>query len=310
MNVTIPICSTMVVNRGKHIYQSDGEKFYGLLSSKNPITAKKSHSLSACLMVHPLGDRYDQMNIRINEWIEYGQIMGFEHFYVYDHMDGSRENGDKFIWDAVYHYIKHHGKVTYIEWPFPYSKPWIFEYSFINSCLNRFKYDNDYIAIVNVDEYIIPPKQFITVLDVLNHINSERKRHVNMFVLKCKMSTTCVEKRGCGDGSSNSKVVFSSFLERHSCLSEDANPKKYIINPMAMWYAFVHGIPRWKDNVDTKAEVFTHIGLCLHASDQYQGRTAYDNDSVDHVVDFLKYAWTHDHEIHPLLDENRRFCPL
>ena len=90
--------------------------------------------------------------------------------------------------------------------PFPYSQPWIFQYSFINSCLARFKYDNDYLSVVDVDEYIIPPIQFITALDVINHINAKEKRHINMFVLKCKLGTTCPEKLGCSE-------YFNSFLK-------------------------------------------------------------------------------------------------
>ena len=330
-NVTIPVCSTFVINRGKHIYQSDGTKFSNIIKSANPILEPKQHKLSACLIVHPNGDYYNQMNVRIVEWIEYGLIMGFSHFYIYDHIspnDKTRENGDKFIWDAIYYYIKHGGKVTYIEWPFPYSNPWIFQYSFINSCLARFKYDNDYISIIDVDEYLIPPKRFITVLDVINHINSVKNRHANMFVLKCKLATTCPEKLGCGDiinknndeeeedGDNNNskqyKGYFDSFLERHGCISNDnppTNPKKYIINPMAHWYAFVHGIPRWKENVDNVAEVFTEVGICLHARDHHKAYSYYHNESVDHVIDYLNYAWKHDVKIHPLFDQNRQFCP-
>eukprot|EP01083_Nonionella_stella_P238255 835027_1 len=311
MNVTLPVCSTIVVNRGKHIYHSDGTKFKHIIQSDDPITAKKSHFLSACLIVHPSGDKYNQMNTRIVEWIEYGIIMGFDHFYIYDHMYGERsEKEDKFIWDAIYYYIKHGGTVTYIEWPFqpPLIKgqSWIFQYSFINSCLNRFKYDNDYMAVIDVDEYLIPPKKFITVVDVIKHINGVKNKHVNMFVLKCKLATTCPEKLGC-----EARKYFNSFLERHGCISDDnppTNPKKYIVNPMAMWYAFVHGIPRWKDDVDNVAEVFTDIGICLHARDHHKAHTFYHNESVDHVIGYLDYAWKHDIKIHPLFDQNRVFC--
>ena len=309
-NVTIPICSTFVINRGKHIYHSDGIKYSKILNGKDPISTEKKHKLSACLIVHPNSDYFNQMNIRIVEWIEYGLIMGFSHFYIYDHIspfDDKRKSNDKFIWDSIYYYIKHKGRVTYVEWPFPFSQPWIFQYSFINSCLARFKYDNNYLTVIDIDEYLIPPKRFITVLDVINHINHEKNRNVNMFVLKCKLGTTCAEKLGC-------HRYFNSFLERHGCLSDDnppTNPKKYIINPMAHWYAFVHGIPRWKENVNNIAEVFTDIGICLHARDHHRATSFYHNQSIDHVIDFLAYSWKHENiKIHPLFDsDHRHFCP-
>ena len=73
----------------------------------------------------------------------------------------------------------------------------------------------------------MPPKQFVTLVDVIEHMNAERKRdgNANMFVLKCKLATTCEDKLGCDEG-------FSSFLERHACISDDnppTNPKKYIV---------------------------------------------------------------------------------
>ena len=317
------------LNSFRHVYASDSAEFAPLLASADPVTAKKRHALSACLIVHPKGDRFGEMATRLVEWIEYGLIMGFEHFYVYDHMHG-RPQGDKAVWDAVFHYIKHHGRVTYLEWPFPYLEPWIFQlcscvcnvsamvfgcfcdlcvfrYSFINSCLNRFKYDNDYMAVLDVDEYLVPPRQFVTVLDVLRHMNAQAQRHIPMFVLKCKLATTCPERLGCGEG-----VAFHSFLERHGCVSDDnppTNPKKYIVNPMAMWYAFVHGVPRWKEGVDNVAGVFTELGLCLHARDHHKAHSFYHNASVDHVIAYLHYSWKHDTAIHPLFDKDREYCP-
>ena len=79
------------------------------------------------------------------------------------------------------------------------------------------------------DEYLIPPKEFITVVDVIEHMNAERKREgdANKFVLKCKLATTCEEDLGCDD-----KNRFRTFLERHGCVSDDTpptNPKKYIV---------------------------------------------------------------------------------
>ena len=59
---------------------------------------------------------------------------------------GEREPGDKEIWDAVFHHIKHHGRVTYVEWPFPYSEPWIFQYSL--SCLVRIENESGFVSLV------------------------------------------------------------------------------------------------------------------------------------------------------------------
>lgn len=82
---------------------------------------------------------------------------------------------------------------------------------------------------MNQDEYLVPPKRLRTVVDVINEMNVERTRagNANMFVLKCKLATTCEDRLGCDDDH-----YFNSFLERHGCVSDDSpptNPKKYIV---------------------------------------------------------------------------------
>ena len=324
----------------------------------------KKYFLSACLIAHDSGDRYGQMNLRIDEWIHYGLAMGIEHFYIYEHLpfneneneneneDENNSNGgsgkktpssksskyysilEKYILDDI---------VTYIPWFQAFSKPWNFQVSFINSCLQRFRYENNYITVIDFDEYIIIPhnltindhadsaniareknsndndnendnKQKIemavfdyTLADQLKHIINT-KFHTNMFVLKCKLATTCPEDYGC-DLKNN---VFESFLQRHRCISKDnppTNPKKYIINPSAIWYAFVHGIPRWKPKINNNA-IFYDTGLCIHARDHHLPFTKFTHPYMQHFVKrFTQMYQAPNHDkVLPFLNNSLQYC--
>ena len=56
-NVTLPVCSTLVVDRGKHIARIDGGVYEDVYNAEDPVAVKKHHKLSACLILHPSGDK-------------------------------------------------------------------------------------------------------------------------------------------------------------------------------------------------------------------------------------------------------------
>lgn len=293
-NVTIPLCSSFVINNGMSLYRNDGPLYNQVYSSS--INTERKYFLSACLIVHPSGDKNRQITLRIQEWLQYAIMMGWEHFYIFDHLF-QREN-DSSIFQNLLPYIQN-DIVTYIPWYQPYSQPWIFQFSFINSCLKRFQYENNYLSVIDIDEYLIPFSN-MTVSGVLKQMLTSSQ--TNMFVLKCKLATTCISEMGCNHS-------FQSFVSRHRCISNDTpptDPKKYIVNPMAMWYAFVHGIPRWKNNVNNVALSFN--GICIHARDHHLPENVEFSPHIENLIKRLHIRLISKEKVKPVLHNKTAFC--
>ncbi|ETO28600.1 hypothetical protein RFI_08532, partial [Reticulomyxa filosa] len=104
------------------------------------------------------GDKFGQMPLQIEQWVQYHRMQGFDHFYIYDHQ--RRLEGNT-IYEALQPYINR-GLVTYILYPvdkttrrWPVSNLY-YQHAQIHSCMTRFRFESDFIANIDVDEWIIP----------------------------------------------------------------------------------------------------------------------------------------------------------
>jgi len=95
------------------------------------------HYLSICAIAKNEGCYFQ-------EWLEYHLLVGVEKFYIYDNesTDDSRK--------ILEPYIKA-GIVEYIYWPG--QKQQISTYK---NCVARYKYDTEWLAIIDLDEFIVP----------------------------------------------------------------------------------------------------------------------------------------------------------
>ncbi|MBQ7665956.1 MAG: glycosyltransferase family 92 protein, partial [Synergistaceae bacterium] len=82
----------------------------------------------------------------LKEWIEFHKIAGIEHFYLYNNF-----SSDNYL-DVLAPYIKS-GEVTLIDWPVPQG-----QMSAYQDCFKRFKYETNWLAFIDIDEFIIPNK--------------------------------------------------------------------------------------------------------------------------------------------------------
>lgn len=91
----------------------------------------------------------------IIEWIEYHRLVGVDHFYLYDN-----ESTDGLV-DKLAPYIDE-GVVTYTYYPGPAMQD-----SSVNDCIENFKYETKYLAVIDGDEYIVPveDRQVPEILD-------------------------------------------------------------------------------------------------------------------------------------------------
>lgn len=93
----------------------------------------------------------------ISEWIEYHLLAGVDHFYIYDNESGPafKQELDKYIKKELVTYIYYPGERMQIP--------------AYNHALEKFKYDSQYMAFIDADEFIVAPKHK-NILEALNEI--------------------------------------------------------------------------------------------------------------------------------------------
>lgn len=108
---------------------------------------------------------------RLPEWLEYHAMMGVEHFYIYDNGD------DDYLFNALVPYILA-GLVTHVRWPAISCQPKLRSSQFagVNSCLRRFAGESEWIAHIDVDDFLIPMGNYKTLLDLVAVKELERPR--------------------------------------------------------------------------------------------------------------------------------------
>ncbi len=88
----------------------------------------------------------------LKEWIEYYSMLGVEHFYLYNN-----SSSDDY-YEVLEPYLDSR-KVELFDWPSPRDKVWDgVQQAAYNDCLKRCKKKTNWLAIVDIDEYIVPHK--------------------------------------------------------------------------------------------------------------------------------------------------------
>ncbi|NES04570.1 MAG: glycosyltransferase family 92 protein [Okeania sp. SIO2F4] len=80
----------------------------------------------------------------LEEWLEFHKLVGVERFYLYD--NNSTDNTQ----EILQFYIQN-GEVIYYYWP---EKPG--QMSAYSHCLNNHRYDSEWIAFIDLDEFLFP----------------------------------------------------------------------------------------------------------------------------------------------------------
>ena len=98
---------------------------------------RKKYYISVCAIFKDEG-------CYLKEWIEFHKIIGIEHFYLYNNF-----SSDNYL-EALEPYIQA-GDVTLTDWPVPQG-----QMSAYQECFNRFRDDTNWLAFIDLDEFIIP----------------------------------------------------------------------------------------------------------------------------------------------------------
>lgn len=108
-----------------------------------PLWAKTKYELSLCAIFQDEG-KY------LKEWIEYHQLIGVEHFYLYN--NNSQDDYKKVLKPYIKKKI-----VEVIDWPSPETEDWTpYQIKAYNDCIKRRKKETHWLAIIDTDEYIVP----------------------------------------------------------------------------------------------------------------------------------------------------------
>lgn len=110
-------------------------RFFG---KKRNRLSKPKYYFSICAI-------FKNEELSLKEWIEYHQIIGVEHFYMYNNNSTDRYK------EILEPYIVK-GLVTLIDWPMTQEQ----QMPAYNDCYNRFKDETNWIAYIDLDEYLCP----------------------------------------------------------------------------------------------------------------------------------------------------------
>lgn len=228
---------------------------------------KKPHFLSACLWASAQymtrggvdGADTDVLD-RLNEWMEFHLLAGFDHIYLYDN---SRANSETASLKSVADRFP--GQVTWIDWPSHVCNnnlaqedsmgEWSSQYAAESSCRARYSPFTEWIGTFDTDEYLIPMGNYSSLVGVL-----QRAQKKGSKILKFRSSRGLLRFQA--TDSSLEKRPNVTFLEAYNCDSSGV-PK-----------------PSWTDNnrkelyqADFVLHHFVHYTLATKVSLQTFGQT-------------------------------------
>ena len=117
-----------------------------------PKKQDKKYKVSICSI-------FKNEGLYLKEWIEYHLIVGVEHFYLYNN------NSDDNYLEILKPYIDS-GVVTLTDWEFTPGQMKAFA-----DCADKHKNDTEWIAYIDLDEFIVPKKDYY-VYDFLRHFKN------------------------------------------------------------------------------------------------------------------------------------------
>ncbi|GKY94748.1 hypothetical protein MPSEU_000440200 [Mayamaea pseudoterrestris] len=220
---------------------------------------KKPHYLSACVWASAqfktrgasrASDVTSDTFARMNEWIEFHLLVGFDQIYLYDNSGAQtnetslREVADRFP-----------GKVTYIDWPSIICNNNVpahdntgersSQYAAENSCRTRYGPFTEWISSFDSDEYLVPMGNYTSLKDVLS---DAANGGTNVLTFRSTRGKLRPESCHPADhGKSLKKRDDVTFLQAYNCDPEEfpkpnwaERARKQIYRPSYVHYHFVH----------------------------------------------------------------------
>lgn len=126
-------------------------KLYGILSTFkailyrikmiliNPKIKSKKYNVAICAI-------FKNEALYLKEWIEFNNIVGIEHFYLYNN------NSEDDYMSVLKPYIES-GLVTLLNWPYNQKQM----ECYIN-CIKKYAFETKWLGFIDIDEFIVPKK--------------------------------------------------------------------------------------------------------------------------------------------------------
>lgn len=122
---------------------------FALMGTLNAGLQKEKYHLSICAIFNDEGPYF-------KEWIEYHQLLGVEHFYLYNH-----NSQDEYL-EVLLPYLQS-GAVELKDWDFTH-KDWngwkATQVACYADCIKNKKDESKWIAFIDIDEFIFPVEEF------------------------------------------------------------------------------------------------------------------------------------------------------
>ena len=234
----------------------------------------------------------------VYEFIEIHKILGVDIFTIYSQInrkgftDGLKVYEDENILD-------------YLEWPTTFKRDNILHYYgevlTIHDCLYRNMYRVKYLALVDLDEVIVPSRYY-TWNEMINSLMDSSTILINGFVfnnvniVQSKTLDSAVMQRGlCSD---IAVPKYLSRLTRYACDYQAPRRSKVIVIPERVTHLDIHAICYLKDY--HKKMVSSDVGMLFH----YRNGVPVDckNRTIISANQMLRY------ETHLLDNLKNRFC--
>ena len=185
----IPICQTSnkAYPESKSLENSKASITGRKLSPTNNNSTSKKHRLIACTWASAdYATRGDRFTIRdgerrLDEWIRFHLLVGVEHIYVYDNSKDSSSSSTSSSLQSVTDQFPN--RVTRIPWPAQicnnnrsfHDSPGerSSQYAAESSCRLRFGPQSDWLASMDIDEYIVPVGNYTSLLPLLDDLDKE-----------------------------------------------------------------------------------------------------------------------------------------
>ena len=129
----------------------------------------------------------------MTEWIEFHLLVGFDHIYIYDNSKANDPNStlapitDLFPAD----------RVTRIDWPCKICnnyKPAYFDpgerssqYAAETSCLNRYGPHTEWLASIDIDEYLAPMNGHKNLKEIIHKADNEKVKVLTFGSVRAKL---------------------------------------------------------------------------------------------------------------------------
>eukprot|EP01084_Bolivina_argentea_P153648 267901_1 len=252
INISLPICSSYEINHGNNIWYAINNKNNN--NNNNNNNKQNKYKLGLCITLNQNdiyhGRKHKKYIDYLIEFIEFYRIYGVEQFYLFDLQYANKL---KIFYYINEYYIKQLNIVTYIPWHIPYAHPPIHKMAALNSCIHRFGENNQYLINVDLDEFIFTNTNtnILSIYQQIERINNQYHHNWTYIEFRCKYSGICNEDETNINHCNDHNNQFDTRLALNQCYLPTDSPldrTKYIVNPKAVYYAFLHYILFYNEN--------------------------------------------------------------